>query len=108
MLEILAPHVGREEADEFHRVATQVAAALVGKARGLRWKEMVAAKRDKSLVVFAAKSARRDDAHTQTQGDVRLDHVRIERGEHDVGGEVARGKRAIDRGSARQRGIESP
>src|SRR4029078_4398049 len=79
LLEVLAAHVRREEADEFHHVVAQVCAALVGEARGLRREEVRAVERLESLVLPLAEGARRDDPDAEPEAHVRLDHVGIER-----------------------------
>ena len=57
LLQVHRGHVGREQADELHRVAAQVSAAPVCEARGLRGEQMLAVERLEALVLAGAEGA---------------------------------------------------
>lgn len=66
-------------------MTAQVGAAAQGKAGRVGFEQVGGVDPDQPGVALGIEGERRDDAETEPEADVGLDHVGIERREYDVG-----------------------
>jgi hypothetical protein len=74
-----------EQLDQVVVVAAQVGAAAQRQAGGVGFEQVGGVDRNQPAVALRVEGQRRNDAQTEAEADVGLDHVGIERGQRDVG-----------------------